>query len=120
MDGEAEPVGEKLKLLEALIAAVNETVPVPPVTVVVDTLARCMEGGDENDTRHMGEFVAGCDRIARAFECLVLVVHHPNKSGESERGSTALRARDQTRISSRSAVTKVAWASAPMRSVATA
>jgi hypothetical protein len=63
-----------------------------PSLVVVDTLARCMLGGEENSARDMGLFVAACDRIRMATGATVLVVHHTGKSAHVERGSSALRA----------------------------
>lgn len=62
-----------------------------PALVVIDTLARAMTGSDENSSRDMGMFVAGCERIRRELSAAVLVVHHSNKGGIQERGSIALR-----------------------------
>jgi len=62
-----------------------------PALVVIDTLARSMTGADENSSRDMGLFVAACERIRREIECSVLIVHHTNKNGHTERGSIALR-----------------------------
>lgn len=59
--------------------------------VVIDTLARCMVGGDENSAKDMGLFVQACNRLQTAMQTAVLVVHHTGKSGTSERGSSALR-----------------------------
>lgn len=64
--------------------------PHPPGLIVVDTLARCFVGKDENHARDMGEFVRGCDTL-RATGAAVLVVHHTGHLKERERGSTALR-----------------------------
>lgn len=78
-----------------------------PDMVIVDTVARCMGGADENSTRDMNAFVASCDRITHTFGSGVLVVHHTGKDGKM-RGSTALFGacdsvlflqRDETRIS---------------------
>ncbi len=63
----------------------------PPVLIVVDTLARCMTGGDENTTKDMGLFVAGMDTIRRETGAHVQAVHHMNANAERERGNTALR-----------------------------
>lgn len=60
-----------------------------PALVVVDTVARCMVGGDENSTRDMGLFVNSCDRIMHQLGAGLLVVHHTGKDGKM-RGSTAL------------------------------
>jgi hypothetical protein len=73
-------------------------VPVTPVLLIFDTLARCLLGGDENSAKDMGIAVAACDRIGRALNCTVLVVHHTGKSGEIERGSTALRGAADTML----------------------
>ncbi|NUQ67657.1 MAG: AAA family ATPase [Phycisphaerales bacterium] len=63
----------------------------PPKLVVLDTLARCMPGGDENAAQDMGSFIAGVDRIRDALGCAVLILHHTIKDGTTERGSSALR-----------------------------
>ena len=78
--------------VELLIAACDQVQPVRPVMIVIDTLARCMVGGDENTARDMGLLVAGCDRVREATGATILLVHHTGKSGLSERGSSALRA----------------------------
>lgn len=66
--------------------------PLSPALVVLDTLARCMVGGDENSAQAMGLFVAACDRVRFATDAAVLPVHHTGKQGLAERGSSALRA----------------------------
>jgi hypothetical protein len=58
--------------------------------VVIDTLNRCMVGGDENSAQDMGMFVAGCDTIRRTANATVLVVHHDSRAGGNPRGSSAL------------------------------
>ncbi len=70
----------------------------PPALVVFDTLARSLVGGDENAARDMGLLVASVDRIREATGGTVLVVHHTGKSGDTERGSSALRAAADTMI----------------------
>jgi AAA domain len=70
-----------------------------PVLVVIDTLARCMVGGNEDGAQDMGRFVAGADDIRQEFRCANLIVHHPGKSNHgTERGSGALRAAVSTMI----------------------
>ncbi len=59
--------------------------------IVVDTMARCMVGGDENSARDVGVFVDAIDRIRADHQATALVVHHTGKDGENERGSSALR-----------------------------
>jgi KaiC/GvpD/RAD55 family RecA-like ATPase len=64
-----------------------------PVFVVVDTLARCMLGADEDSARDMGLLIDAVDRIRRTLGCTVLLLHHPvkRKNANIERGSGALR-----------------------------
>ena len=62
----------------------------PPVLIVVDTLARCTVGAEENSAKDMGLFIANLDRIREQTGATILVLHHTTKSGESERGSSAL------------------------------
>jgi hypothetical protein len=84
--------------VELLIAAIND---LPenerPGFIVIDTLARCMVGGDENSARDMGLFIAGADRLRRATGAHVLIIHHANKEGGT-RGSTALPGAVDTQI----------------------
>lgn len=77
------------------IAAVRE---VSPALIVVDTLARCLIGGDENSARDMGLAVAAVDSIRRETGAAVLLVHHTNKAASGERGSSALRGAADTMI----------------------
>jgi hypothetical protein len=64
---------------------------VAPRLVILDTLARCLVGGDENSAKDMGLAVSAMDRIRVALDATVLAIHHTNKSESSERGSGALR-----------------------------
>lgn len=66
--------------------------------VIIDTLARCMTGGDEDSAKDMGLFVAAADRIRKTLHCTVLIVHHPTKTRKVERGSGALRGAADTVI----------------------
>lgn len=65
--------------------------PIAPGLIILDTLALCMVGGDENSARDMGLFIEACERIKQQLGTAVLVVHHTGKNGTSERGSSALR-----------------------------
>lgn len=87
----ANEVGE----LRALLASL----PQKPVLIVIDTLSRCMAGGDENGTRDMGAVVQALDHLrAEAGGATVLVVHHTRKSDETERGSSLLRGAADTMV----------------------
>jgi hypothetical protein len=81
--------------LQAFIAALE---PMAPALIVVDTLARCAVGLDENSSGDMGIFADAVDALAKATGTHVLTVHHNNKGGEY-RGSTALPAAVDTHLS---------------------
>ena len=75
---------------ERLIGAITG-LPERPVLVVIDTLARVMDGGDENKASDMGRFIARCDAIRSLIGSAVLILHHTGKDSKHERGSSALR-----------------------------
>jgi hypothetical protein len=59
--------------------------------IVVDTLARAMAGGDENDTADMNAFVANIGAIREITQAHILIVHHSGKdAARGARGSNAL------------------------------
>jgi hypothetical protein len=62
-----------------------------PGLIVIDTLSRSFDGGDENSSVDMGEFVDGVTRLAAEKYTTVLVVHHSNAADSRERGHTILR-----------------------------
>jgi hypothetical protein len=63
-----------------------------PVLVVIDTLARSMAGGNENDTKDINAVTDAAYLIRAAFGCCVLILHHSGKDGErGMRGSSAIR-----------------------------
>ena len=64
-----------------------------PGVIVIDTLSRCMVGVDENSAKDMSRVVKHCQDLARATNCLVLVVAHAGKDeSKGARGSSALKA----------------------------
>ncbi|SLH68895.1 Uncharacterised protein [Mycobacteroides abscessus subsp. massiliense] len=61
--------------------------------VVLDTLARCLVGGDENSAQDAGIAIDVMHRLRRATpqgRGVVLAVHHAGKDGKTLRGSSAL------------------------------
>jgi hypothetical protein len=77
---------------------VVQRLPVQPTLVVIDTLARCFVGGDENSAQDMGRLIAGADRVRRTLGSNVMLLHHFGKSGNSPRGSGALLGALDTRL----------------------
>ncbi|MCG5528593.1 MULTISPECIES: AAA family ATPase [Halorhodospira] len=78
--------------LEAIIEEVRE-LNITPSLVVIDTVARCIGSGlDENSNRDMGAFIAGLDRLRTVCGgSAILLVHHPGHGDKTRgRGATAL------------------------------
>ena len=70
-----------------------------PALVVVDTLARCFVGGDENSAKDVGQFVHGVATVQRETGATGLVIHHTGKDERrGARGSSALLAAADTMI----------------------
>ena len=84
--------------VDALLADVAVSVPTPIACVFVDTLARCLVGGDENSAKDMGLAIANLDRMRTVLKAAVLPVRHSGKNAEAERGSSALRGAADTMI----------------------
>ena len=62
-----------------------------PSLIVVDTFARASVGGDENSAKDVGVAIDALDFLWREYQTSSLVIHHSNKYGGSERGSSAIR-----------------------------
>jgi hypothetical protein len=94
---EAVNLLESADIAELLISL--RGLPFAPQLIVIDTLARCLTGGDENSSKDVGQFVAKLDTLRTAFNCAVIVVHHSTKSANAvERGSSALRGAADTML----------------------
>jgi hypothetical protein len=79
---------------EGIIAAVNE---VGAKLVVVDTLARAMGAGSENESADMGRVIAAFDVIRCETGAHVMVIHHSGKdSSRGMRGHSSLLAAADT------------------------
>jgi AAA domain len=61
----------------------------PPAIVVIDTLNRTIDGSESKDA-DMGRYLKAADAIHRAFDCLVIIVHHCGKDPKRPRGHTSL------------------------------
>jgi hypothetical protein len=67
--------------------------------VVIDTLAKCMKGGEENSAKEMGLALAHADRVREKLKSVVCIVHHCGKDVDrGPRGSYALFAGVNTSI----------------------
>jgi len=59
--------------------------------IVVDTLSASGILDDENDNAKAATVMKAFAELSIALNCLVLVMHHPPKSGHGERGAGAIR-----------------------------
>ena len=83
------------------VTALEDQVNEPISLVVLDTLARCFLGGEENSAKDAGMLIHGADLISKELDATVLLVHHARKDGEVERGSSALSGAVDTMFSVR-------------------
>ncbi len=71
-----------------------------PALIIIDTLARCFVGGDENSAKDMGLLIHGVGTIIRETGATVLVIAHSGKDERrGVRGSSALMGAVDTMIS---------------------
>lgn len=59
--------------------------------LILDTLHSVSAGADENSAQHMGQVLRQAKYITECLGCAVILIHHSNKAGTGERGSSALR-----------------------------
>ncbi len=71
-----------------------------PALIIIDTLARCFVGGDENSSTAIGLFIDGIGNVQRNTGATVLAIHHTGKDEKrGPRGSSALIGAADTIIS---------------------
>lgn len=73
-----------------------------PDFIILDTLAKCNVGKDENSSAEMGLFTDGMEKCARELNAQVLTIHHNNKQGTA-RGSNSLPSNVDTHITVKAA-----------------
>jgi hypothetical protein len=90
-----------IKQADAVIASIKAQIelnPCPtPGLIVLDTLNRSLRGSESKD-EDMGAYLAAADRIAEAFQCLVIIVHHCGIDLSRPRGHTSLTGAVDTQI----------------------
>jgi hypothetical protein len=93
-------VCEEINLREpAHVATLGKTIAhLKPQMLTIDTLARCMVGGDENSAKDVGMAIHGCTRLQRELSTAISLIHHSNRADRGERGSGALRGAADTMI----------------------
>lgn len=75
---------------DTLFKRIDSEMQQSPTLVVIDTLARCLEG-DENQNFDMGSFLNGAERLVEEYDSTVVIIHHKNAIGNRERGHTSFR-----------------------------
>jgi KaiC/GvpD/RAD55 family RecA-like ATPase len=95
---ESIPIYGNSDQVDRVMEKIVDEVQIHPRLVVIDTLARCFDG-NENEQEDMGRFVAGADRFRQEFDAAVIVVHHTRLDGDRERGNTAFRGAADTMLS---------------------
>jgi hypothetical protein len=91
----SESVGSLIETIRATESESGKSV----VLVIVDTFARSIPGGNENDAQDVGLAVASADRVRMELKCCVGFIHHAGKDPtKGARGSSALRAATDTEI----------------------
>ena len=83
-------VGMEVEALISCIRACVQEGTESPKLIVIDTLARCTVGAEENSAKDMGEVVYSLDRMRESLDATVLLVHHQGHEGKHARGSSAL------------------------------
>jgi len=85
--------------LISFIRKIEDTIQKPCIKITCDTLARAMNGGNENAPDDMGRLVGNADRIRSEVGCCFEFVHHSGKdSAKGARGHSSLRAATDTEI----------------------
>lgn len=87
---ESIPIHADSEQMATLMNRIVDEIDIRPSLVVVDTLARCFDG-DENQQEDMGRFIAGIDTLRHDLGAAVMIVHHTRLGGDRERGNTAFR-----------------------------
>ena len=85
--------------LEELVHVIRSDMDEDPGLIVVDTLARGLNGADENSNPVFSELANRLGAIQRGFECTVMLVHHTGHNGNRARGGSAIKANFDTVIS---------------------
>lgn len=69
------------------------------IKVTADTLARVMNGGNENSPQDMGQLIGNADVVRRQLGCAFEFIHHSGKdTAKGARGHSSLRAATDTEI----------------------
>lgn len=92
-----DPAGDINALIEAIWQAKEKIGNIK--LIIIDTLARAMQGGDENGSQDMGQLIINADSIRAITGAHISFVHHCGKdAAKGARGHSSLRAAVDTEI----------------------
>lgn len=66
--------------------------------LIIDTMHAAIVGADENSSQDMNVVLEMAKRAVNELGCTVLILHHTNKAGTAERGSSSLKGAMDTQI----------------------
>ncbi|MEH2476201.1 hypothetical protein V1281_002629 [Nitrobacteraceae bacterium AZCC 2161] len=92
---DGRPTVDELDLIEIAKRA-SEHYGLPINQIIIDTVAKSIGSGDENDAGDAGRYMQGMQRVAEATGANVMALHHPPKNGTDPRGSGAFSADGDT------------------------
>jgi hypothetical protein len=93
-----DPDADSGNLIE-IIRQISERLALPVRMVVIDTLSRALNGGNENGPEDMGALIGNADRIRFETGACVLFIHHCGKdAARGSRGHSSLKAATDTEI----------------------
>lgn len=94
MPTKIELVKDHPRLIETIL---KQNGGVRPAVVTLDTLNRSFTGSESSDEA-MTAYVAACDAIREALDCVVVIVHHSGLAEGRSRGHTSLLGAADTQI----------------------
>jgi hypothetical protein len=92
---DGRPTIDEADLIEIAKRA-SERYGLPVNQIIIDTVAKSIGSGDENDAGDAGRYMQGMQRVAEGTGANVMALHHPPKLGSDPRGSGAFSADGDT------------------------
>lgn len=98
--GQLHFICQEVNLLKtpSVVGLIKSVEAIKPAMVIFDTYARCIPGGDENNSKDCGVAVHHSAMIQQEVGAAVTWIHHTNRAERGERGSGAMRGAADTMI----------------------
>lgn len=78
-------VTASIEIIEAVAEELFFAAGIEPALIVIDTVARAMNGANENASDDMGRFIAAKDALRTRWGCTVLSVHHTGHDAAAQK-----------------------------------